>query len=231
MDQRFWPLAGLGILGLGAVVTAWWVFSVDTEIVGRPGEAAEQAETDPIMTRRERWRQRKNRRGRKARAKAEAPAAPQGPELAPAEEEGPSVDEIEPSRRLEPEELVWVRTEYRSQRVADMVQRLKGHAREQDWPDDLTAEVRDVMVETMETITARLTQVDRGDEDWHEVKVKVREYRERRARLVEELLGPERFDTFVESLGFERFEGEEPLQGRVRMKRRPRGKPKAKARD
>ena len=220
MDQRIWPFVGLGTLGLGAVVAATWVFSVDTS-VRAPLRGAELTQAEPVprpeavMSRRERIRRQRGQakaEGRRFDRKAKVKAAKEQPKK-------------ERKRILEPDELVWARTEFREQRMDDMNRRLDAHAQEEDWDEDVTEEVRDILGETIDRITDRLVEVDRGDEDWAEMKRDMRAFRERQADRVAEVLGPDRFEAFVEGMGFSRFEGEEPISGRLRMRRRRRQAP------
>lgn len=212
-NQRWGSFVALGGLGLGALTTAWWVFSVDTQVAVVPVEEA------VTLHEPERWgptagAERPAPRRRRPRTEGKATKAARGDRRA----ERPPPEPRE--RVLEPDELMWARTEFREARLADMNDRLDTFAAEAGLSEAVAEEVRALMTETIDEITNQLLRVDAGEIEWAEMRRDMRAFREQQAHQVEALLGPEQFKGFVSDMGFSRFEGEEPTSGRVRMRRR-----------
>lgn len=219
-QQRWWSVAGLGGLAVVALGAAWWAFSVDAEPVRVPVAASPQPIVQVAPAPAE--GSEPGRRRRKARTEGRSAKAAKAERRKAREAREPRPRPEPRERVLEPEELMWARTEFREQRLTDMNERLERYAAAKGWSEELTEEVRIVMIDTIEGITDELLRVDAGEIEWPEMRADMRAFREDQARVVEELLGPEEFRGFAEQMGFARFGGDEPVEGRVRMRRRGR---------
>lgn len=136
-------------------------------------------------------------------AGARAKAAPRAGR-APREEKGPFPEGVED---LTPEEKLEYRKSYRDERLADMDARLDAYAAKAGWEPDLTEEIRALLIETTDGITAILEKVDVGQVEWDEQKEELRRYRYEQAAKVEDLLGGQ-FEPFVQGMNFTRFLGD-----------------------
>jgi len=117
--------------------------------------------------------------------------------------------------RLPPDERAEARAEQRSASLDGVLLRLEDYGVEADWSDDKIDDVADLMVEGSESVSLLLEAVDRGDLEWEEARGDVRDLRFEQAQRVEQLLGPDAFRDFSTAMGFERFQGEEWVRGRV----------------
>ncbi len=117
--------------------------------------------------------------------------------------------------RMPPDERAEARVEQRSAALDAALLRLEDYGVEADWTDDMIDDVADLMVEGSESVSLLLEAVDRGELDWEEARGDVRDLRFEQAQRVEELLGPDAFRDFSIAMGFERFQGEEWVRGRV----------------
>lgn len=112
------------------------------------------------------------------------------------------------AERAEERELV------REDKLVDLNERLDRYAASAGWDSELTEEVRVILLDTTDHISASLAAVDRGELAWEEEKEALRAFRLDQAATVRGLLGDE-FDGFVKGMQFERFFGEVPIQGRL----------------
>ncbi len=108
-----------------------------------------------------------------------------------------------------------IRLETREDLVNDLLDRVGAHAAKARWDDDLLADIELVVVDTTDAIGTRLADVDAGRASWEDVKRDVRQLRLDQANQVRELLGPDAFKAFVGDMDFDRFEGSEPVRGRL----------------
>ena len=230
MDHRVWPAVGLGTLGVGVLVGAWWALASSAD----PGPVPHGADAPEVRAEASKGRatqRMRPRRLRRRRAPAEATEAASVDAAAAEARARPARggegrgarDPREPreprERVLAPEELAWARTEFRYTRLDDMHERLDELATAQGWESGMTERVRGVLSDTIATITEQLTQVDRGERPWGEAKRELRAYRAAQAAEVEAILGPERFRRFAAEMGFERFVADAPAKARTRGRR------------
>lgn len=108
-----------------------------------------------------------------------------------------------------------LRLETREDLVNRLLDRVEAHAVKAGWDDDLLADIELVVVDTTDNIGTRLADVDAGRASWEEVKRDVRQLRLDQANQVRDRLGPEGFKAFISDMDFERFDGDEPVRGRL----------------
>jgi hypothetical protein len=117
--------------------------------------------------------------------------------------------------QLDPETRSQARTEYREERIVDLDEKLDTHAAKAGWDPETTEEVRAILVETGVRIGEVLARADRGEIPWEKVRGQLQNFRISQARQVNEIVGRESFDAFVDDMGFERFPDDgPPLRGR-----------------
>lgn len=108
---------------------------------------------------------------------------------------------------LSPEERLVYRQTYRDERLSDLDARLDAYARQAGWDPELTEEVRTLLIETTDGISAVFERIDRGEAVWEDERDEVRDFRLAQAAKVEALLG-DGFLDFVEGMQFTRFLGD-----------------------
>lgn len=121
----------------------------------------------------------------------------------------------EKAPRLAPEERASARAETRSAALDGLLLRVEDYGVEEDWSDAQIDAAADILVESSESVSLLLEAVDRGEFTWEEVRGDVRDLRFEQAERMEALLGAEGFRSFSEAMGFERFQGEHWVRGRV----------------
>ncbi len=121
----------------------------------------------------------------------------------------------EKAPRLAPAERASARAETRSAALDGLLLRVEDYGVEEDWSDAQIDAAADILVESSESVSLLLEAVDRGEFTWEEVRGDVRDLRFEQAERMEALLGQEGFRSFSEALGFERFQGEHWVRGRV----------------
>lgn len=134
-------------------------------------------------------------------------------------------------RRHEPRELVRseprmprdaraeVREATRSEQADALLLEIEDHAVGAGWEPELIAAVEDEIVATTNQISEELGRVDRGEVRWEEVRGPIRDARLASGARVEEMLGKDRFDALVSAVGLDRFQGDEPIRGRLDARR------------
>ena len=127
----------------------------------------------------------------------------------------PKAEEPKEPRIADPIERAEVRRETRDDLIGDLRDRLSDHAEAEGWEPALQREVEDTLVRTTTAISKRLADVDAGRAKWEDVRRDVRQQRLDQAEEIRALLGNDGFDALVEELGLRRFEGEEPVRGRL----------------
>jgi hypothetical protein len=113
------------------------------------------------------------------------------------------------------EERAGVRVETRDELVAGLLDRVERHAQTAGWSDEVVGRVEDTILDVTADIGERLHSVDVGEAKWEDVKREVRQLRLDQAQTLRGLLGDEAFEDFVGAVALERFQGEEPVRGRL----------------
>lgn len=113
------------------------------------------------------------------------------------------------------QERAAVRVETRDELVSGLLDRIEAHARTAGWTDDRLGQVEDTVLEATAAIGEALHRVDVGEANWEDVKREVRQLRLDQAEALRAVLGEDAFEDFVAAVALERFEGEEPVRGRL----------------
>lgn len=201
---------GLALAGLLAVAAGGFAWST----AAGPGPADNRvASLDPDAGVVAGKKKRKDRKAdapkaRKAEARPKDPARPK--------DGARRKDKAAKAPQLDGEDRALARTEFRDERLLDANERLDAHAAKAGWDPERTEEVREILIDTADHVTATLTGIDQGTAEWEQVKAELREYRLAQADKVRALVGDREFDAFVVGMGFERFFGEEPVRGRLK---------------
>lgn len=138
-------------------------------------------------------------------------------------EHRPSARPARAEGRLPPEERAELRELTRTDQATALLLEVEDHALAAGWDDETIAAVEVEMEATTQAISGALARVDRGEVRWEDVRSAVRQERLDSAARVEALLGPERFQGLVASVGLERFGGGTPIRGRLDGRRADAG--------
>ncbi len=117
--------------------------------------------------------------------------------------------------RLAEDEKAQARRQTREEISDEIRERVDAYAMEAGWDAQTHAEVKAIFEETSQKITRVLGKVDRGELEWNDVRRELRQYRLDSAAEVEGILGPEAFRDFTGTMDFQRFQGDEPVRGRL----------------